>query len=84
MIRYFTEREYGERPRTIDVIDEWLWGGLYGLVDTHIEDGSFGYRFPEPMSRRQGTVWMRQLYLRPDAPRGSAIDRVASFAHRFA
>ena len=47
MIRYFTGREYGERPRTIDVIDERLWGGLYGLVDTHIGDGSFGYRFPE-------------------------------------
>ena len=47
MTRYFTDREYGERPRTIDVIDERLWGGLYSLVDTCIGDGSFGYRFPE-------------------------------------
>ncbi len=47
MTRYFTDREYGERPRTIDVIDERLWGGLHSLIDTRLGDGSFGYRFPE-------------------------------------
>jgi len=45
--RYYTDREYGERPRTIDAIDDRLWSGLYSLIDTRIGDGSFGYRFPE-------------------------------------
>ena len=47
MSRYFTDREYGERPRTIDGIDGRLWGGLHSLVDTRVGVGSFGYRFPE-------------------------------------
>ena len=44
--RYFTDREYGERPRTTDVIDGRLWSGFYILIDTRIGDSSFGYRFP--------------------------------------
>ena len=47
MSRYFTDREFGERPRTVDVIDARLWGGLHSLIDTRLGDGSFGYRFPE-------------------------------------
>lgn len=35
------------RPRTIDVVDERVWSGLFTLIDTRIGDGSFGYRFPE-------------------------------------
>lgn len=47
MSTYFTDREYGTRPPTIDVIDERLWAGLYSLIQTRIGDGSFGLRFPE-------------------------------------
>jgi hypothetical protein len=47
MTGYFTDRDYGPRPRSADVIDERLWGGLYSLIQTRIEDGSFGFRFPE-------------------------------------
>ncbi|MXQ11181.1 hypothetical protein [Microvirga makkahensis] len=47
MSSYFTDREYGARPQTIDVIDERLWGGLYSLIQIRISDGSFGQRFPE-------------------------------------
>lgn len=47
MTRYYTDREYGERPRTIDVIDERLWAGLYSLIDTRLGDSSFGFRFPD-------------------------------------
>lgn len=47
MTRYFTDREYGESPRTIDMIDQRLWAGLNSLIDTRLGDGSFGYRFPE-------------------------------------
>ncbi len=47
MSAYFTEREYGVRPATVEVIDERLWAGLYTLIQTRIDDGSFGLRFPE-------------------------------------
>jgi hypothetical protein len=47
MSSYFTDREYGARPPSIDTIDERLWAGLYSLIQTRIGDGSFGLRFPE-------------------------------------
>ena len=47
MTRYWTDREYGARPRTVDVIDERVWAGLQSLISTAVDDGSFGYRFPE-------------------------------------
>ena len=47
MRHYFTDREYGNRPRIIDAIDARVWGGLYSLIDKRIGDDSFGYRFPE-------------------------------------
>lgn len=46
MPTYFTDREYGMRPPTIDVIDERVWAAIYSLVQTRIGDGSFGLRFP--------------------------------------
>ena len=47
MTRYWTDREYGARPRTVDVIDKRVWDGLRSLISTAVDDGSFGYRFPE-------------------------------------
>lgn len=47
MTDYFTEREFGVRPPTVEIVDERVWGGLLALVQTRIGDGSFGYRFPE-------------------------------------
>lgn len=44
---YFSDREYGASPQTIDVIDKRLWAGLYSLIQTGIGNGSFGLRFPE-------------------------------------
>ncbi|WP_282127129.1 hypothetical protein [Roseobacter litoralis] len=47
MSGYFTDREYGARPPSIDVIDNRLWAGLCSLILTRIGDSSFGLRFPE-------------------------------------
>lgn len=47
MYSYFSERGYGIRPPTIDVINERLWAGLFTLIQTRIGDGSLGLRFPE-------------------------------------
>jgi len=44
---YFTDREFGTRPQTVDVVDGRLWAGLYSLIHTGIGSGSFGLRFPE-------------------------------------
>lgn len=50
MSDYFTDREFGARTRTSEVIEARLWGGLFGLIDTRIDDGAFGYRFPAACS----------------------------------
>ena len=46
-MQYWTDREYGARPRLFDVIGERAWGGIRSLIMTGVEDGSFGHRFPE-------------------------------------
>ena len=46
-MRYFGERETGEIPRTVADIPSTAWRGIAGLIETRIEDGSFGARFPE-------------------------------------
>lgn len=51
---YFTDREYGARPATIDVMNERLWAGLFSLIQTRIGDGSFGLRFPEQCADGNG------------------------------
>lgn len=43
---FFTDREFGGAPRASELIDARLWGGLHALIETRIDDGSFGFRFP--------------------------------------
>lgn len=52
--RYFTDREYGERPAVVETIDERVWGGLHSLIETRIGNGAFGFRFPEQCADGQG------------------------------
>lgn len=47
MTQYYTDREFGERPRTTEMIDKKLWGGLFSLIRVRLSDASFGYRFPD-------------------------------------
>jgi len=47
MNEYFTDHEYGARPRTMEKIDGPLWSGLVSLIQLRIADSSFGARFPE-------------------------------------
>jgi hypothetical protein len=44
---YFSDREKGPRARVNDKIDERVWNGIWALIDSRINDGSFGYSFPE-------------------------------------
>ena len=45
---YFSDRERGPRARTIEDISATVWAALRHLIESRIEDGSFGYKFPEP------------------------------------
>ena len=44
---YFSDRERGPRPRTAEDISATVWTALRHLIQSRIEDGSFGYKFPE-------------------------------------
>ena len=72
MTSYFTDREFGARPRTVDAIDTRVWGGLRSLITTRIGNGSFGYRFPEQCSDGQGACgcdeWAFRTVLAAEVP----------------
>lgn len=51
---YFTDREYGARPAISETIDERVWGALHALVNMRVENGAFGFRFPEQCSDGRG------------------------------
>lgn len=44
---YFSERELGPRPRSLEEIGEKAWKGIRSQIERRIEDGSLGYGFPE-------------------------------------
>jgi hypothetical protein len=54
MMDYFSDRELGPRPRTEQEISVTVWRALRLLMDRHIEDGSFGFGFPEMCRDGQG------------------------------
>jgi hypothetical protein len=44
---YFSDRERGPRPRTSEEISVTVWAALRHLIQSRIDDGSFGYKFPK-------------------------------------
>jgi len=68
----FSDRERGTpRPRTNNTIDKPTWEGIKALVEALINDGSFGYRFPDPCT---DTVSRR-------APTGTAFANMSRLTH---
>ncbi|WP_338641271.1 AbiJ-NTD4 domain-containing protein [Burkholderia pyrrocinia] len=47
MSDYFSDRENGPRARTEQTISPQAWGGVVALVQSLINSGAFGLRFPE-------------------------------------
>jgi len=45
--QYFTDREEGPRPRTIETIDDRVWGGLFSVITGSLSSEAVGWRFPE-------------------------------------
>jgi hypothetical protein len=46
-MRYFSEMEAGEAPRTNTELTAAIWSGLFGLIQARVFDGSFGAEYPE-------------------------------------
>jgi hypothetical protein len=64
MPQYFTDHEFGPQPRTREIIEGSVWGGLYALVSARLADNSFGYRFPETCPDGYGIIGHNEQILR--------------------
>jgi hypothetical protein len=53
---YFSERELGPKPRTEDEIGAAVWGGLVAYINSLIDNGYFGDKFPEMCPDNDGVV----------------------------
>jgi hypothetical protein len=53
---YFSEREYGPRPRVNETIEYPAWGGIIAIVESMMSKGYFGIDFPKECPDREGTV----------------------------
>lgn len=47
MSDYFSDREFGARPRTDQVMEPAVWAAIAATVQSLINSGAFGFRFPE-------------------------------------
>lgn len=56
MTDYFSDREHGPRPRTEEVISPKVWGGIVALVQSLIDTGAFGAKYPEACPDGQGPI----------------------------
>jgi AbiJ-like protein len=51
---YFSEREAGPRPRTVETITGPLWAGIAAQIEMRVANGSFGEDFPAQCSDGEG------------------------------
>lgn len=55
-MKYFSEREQGERPRSGESLTDIVWRGIQTEILARINDGSFGARYPEVCHDGSGPV----------------------------
>lgn len=53
---YFSEREKGPKPRTVEEITPAAWKGLWAIINTRLQNGSFGNAFPDQCPDGRGVV----------------------------
>ena len=53
---YFSEREAGAVPRTIEEITTTAWKGIWALIRKRLENGSFGASFPMQCGDGYGVI----------------------------
>ena len=56
MPAYFSDRQRGPRPRTNEIIEPSVWGGIYAIVSALLSNGSFGCSFPENCPDGYGVI----------------------------
>ena len=53
---YFSDRELGSKPQTLEDIPQNVWNGIVSLTDSLIAKGAFGLNFPAECADGLGTV----------------------------
>jgi hypothetical protein len=53
---YFSEREWGALARTIEEVTPDAWRGIWAVVTTRVQNGSFGNAFPERCPDGHGII----------------------------
>jgi hypothetical protein len=56
IMAYFTEREFGESPRTVQEMTSSVWRGITVAVKTRITNGYFGLAYPEQCPDAEGVT----------------------------
>ncbi len=52
---YYSDRLRGSRPRTVETIDETVWGGIVGAILSLVGNNGFAGAFPEMCRDGEGT-----------------------------
>src|SRR5688572_9568866 len=55
-MEYFSDRERGPVGRTVEEITPEAWRGIWALVSTRVENGSFGGAFPVQCPDERGVI----------------------------
>jgi hypothetical protein len=53
---YFSEREKGPLPRTIEEITPGAWKGIWAIITARLQNGSFGNSFPDQCPDGRGVI----------------------------
>jgi hypothetical protein len=53
---YFSEKELGENPRVETSISVSFWGSIVAIIDQQINNGAFGYNFPDKCPDDDGGI----------------------------
>jgi hypothetical protein len=74
-VLYFSDRQKGPRARTEEIISSRVWGALCDLIQSHIDNGAFGFRFPDmcpdgrgPYGTDAAAFWRTACAEIPDLP----------------
>lgn len=51
---YFSDKERGTKPRTIEKVSPAAWGGIGALIESLVSTGAFGHKYPEVCPDERG------------------------------
>lgn len=63
-MKYFSDRENGEKPRENEEINEQTWEGIQAEIASRVADGSFGKSFPKNCPDGHGVTGNNEKVLR--------------------